>query len=192
METAAAFDLTTGKWTEIAAPKLPRVFPNLVAIGGKLVLAGGFAKVDGHFTPAASMEIYDPATNAWETVPGEFGLKGKQLLEYQGRLLVFGIDPEKEGVAQFGLLDLTPESTYVPASPASAARDANNESATEMLTRLLKLDKNKDGKLTKEEVGERYQPIIDKADTNGDGVATKEEIEEYVKKATPPPMPRSR
>lgn len=192
VESAAVFDLTTGKWEGMVAPKLPRVFPNLVAVAGKLVLAGGFAKVDGHFSPGASMEIYDPATNAWETVPGEFGLKGRQLLEYQGRLMFFGIDAEKEGIAQFGLLDLTPESTYVAASPAFAARDTASESATELLTRLLKLDKNKDGQLTKDEVGERFQPIIEKADTNADGVATKEEIEAYVKKAGPSPMTRPR
>lgn len=187
VETAAAFDLTTGKWEDMAAPKLARVFPNLVPLQGKLVLAGGFAKVDGHFTPANSMELYDPSTNAWETVPGEFGLKGKQVLEFQNRLLLFGTDSEKDGLAHFGLLDLTPESTYVAPPPALAAQ-TSNETATEMLTRLLNLDKNKDGKLSKDEVGERFQPIIEKADSNGDGVATKEEIEAYVKKAAPPPM----
>lgn len=188
VESAATFDLKTSKWSDIASPKTARVFPNLVALNGKLVLAGGFAKVDGHFAPATTAEIYDPLTNAWEPLPGDFPLKGKQLLEYNGRLLFYGIDQDKEGVANFALLDLTPESTLVSAAPATGNAEA--DSTSELLAQLLKLDKNKDGKLAKDEVGTRFQTIVEKADIDKDGMATKEEIEAYVKKSRPTPMGR--
>jgi N-acetylneuraminic acid mutarotase len=186
--TAAAFDLKEGKWADIASPGVARVFPNLVAVAGKLYLAGGFARVDGHFAPATEVEIYDPATNAWQAMPGELPLKGKQLLEYQGRLLFFGVDEGKEGVANFALLDLTPDSKFVSTGPTFArGGDSSSEDAAEMVNRLLKLDANKDGKVAADEVSGRFAPIIAKADANQDGVATKEEIEAYVKASMPAP-----
>ncbi|QDU27953.1 N-acetylneuraminate epimerase precursor [Anatilimnocola aggregata] len=179
---AAVFDLQESKWADIASPKIARVFPNLIVVAGKLYLAGGFTKVDGHFMAVTEVEIYDPAANAWETMKGELPLKGKQLIEYQGRLLFFGVDEEKEGIAHFALLDLSPESTFV-ASPLNFG-GGEGESTAELLTRLLKLDKNKDGKITKDEVGPRFLPIIEKVDADKDGVATKEEVEAYIRKQT--------
>lgn len=193
VETAAVFDLKTSKWTDISSPKTARVFPNLVALDGKLYLAGGFAKVDGHFAPATSVEIYDPSTNTWEPLPAELPLRARQLMEYNGRLLFYGVDQDKPGVAHFALLDLTPESTALVSSGISNFGGADGEGVGETLARLLKLDKNKDGKITKDEVGERFLPIIEKADNNGDGEVTKEELEAYVKKSQSTPMgPRSR
>ncbi|WP_254509091.1 Kelch repeat-containing protein [Anatilimnocola floriformis] len=186
--TAAAFDLKTSQWTDIASPKTARVFPNLVALNGKLYLAGGFAKVDGHFAPATTVEVYDPSTNAWEPLQSNLPLQGKQVMEYNGRLLFYGLDQEKSGLAHFALLDLTPESTVVSALQNFGGTDG--EGVGDLLARLLKLDKNKDGKVTKDEVGPRFLPIIEKADANQDGVATKEEIEEYVKKSQPAPAGR--
>ncbi|WP_425618967.1 kelch repeat-containing protein [Anatilimnocola sp. NA78] len=188
VDNAAVFDLKEEKWANIASPAISRVFPNLIAVAGKLYLAGGFAKVDGHFMEVAEVEIYDPASNKWETMPGSLPAKGKQLLEYQGRLLFFGVDEQKEGVANFALLDLSPESTFI-AAPVNRGGDAS-ESSGELLTRLLKLDKNKDGKIAKEEVGPRFLPLIEKIDADNDGIATKEEVEAYVKKQTPAEAPR--
>src|SRR2546423_11058023 len=46
-----------------------------------------------------------------------------------------------------------------------------------IVTRLMAFDKNKDGKLTREEVtDERLLRMFDRADTNKDGVVTKEEL----------------
>jgi hypothetical protein len=41
---------------------------------------------------------------------------------------------------------------------------------------LAALDKNKDGKLERDEVGDAQKPVFDKLDTNGDGVVTDEEF----------------
>jgi len=42
--------------------------------------------------------------------------------------------------------------------------------------RLLEMDRNKDGKLSKDEVPERMQPLFARADSDKDGVITKEEL----------------
>jgi hypothetical protein len=46
----------------------------------------------------------------------------------------------------------------------------------DMIERLLSYDKNKDGKITKDELPERMQGLIARGDTNKDGALDKEEI----------------
>ena len=55
--------------------------------------------------------------------------------------------------------------------------------ASSLVERMMKFDKDKDGKLTKEEVtDERLLRLFEQADTNKDGVVTKEELEALAKK----------
>jgi hypothetical protein len=49
-------------------------------------------------------------------------------------------------------------------------------SVDEIVERILSFDKNKDGKVSKEELPERMQDLITKGDTNKDGALDKEEI----------------
>lgn len=49
-------------------------------------------------------------------------------------------------------------------------------SADEIVERIMSFDKNKDGKVTKDELPERMQDLITKGDTNKDGALDKEEI----------------
>ncbi|HEX3152650.1 MAG TPA: hypothetical protein VHR66_31550 [Gemmataceae bacterium] len=50
--------------------------------------------------------------------------------------------------------------------------------AGDIVTRMMAFDKNKDGKLTRDEItDERLLRLFDRADTNKDGVVTKEELE---------------
>jgi hypothetical protein len=49
--------------------------------------------------------------------------------------------------------------------------------AEEIVERLMAFDKNKDGKVTKDELPERMQDLIAKGDTNKDGALDKAEIE---------------
>src|SRR6266545_4518015 len=54
------------------------------------------------------------------------------------------------------------------------AKDAGSSS---LVTRMMAFDKNKDGKLTRDEVtDERLLRLFDRADANKDGVVTKEEL----------------
>lgn len=46
----------------------------------------------------------------------------------------------------------------------------------DMLARVLSFDKNKDGKLTKDEIPERMQGMLTRGDTNDDGALDKEEL----------------
>jgi hypothetical protein len=55
--------------------------------------------------------------------------------------------------------------------------DSKAGGADAFVARMMAFDKNKDGKLTKDEVtDERLHPLFDRADTNKDGVVTKEEL----------------
>ena len=51
-------------------------------------------------------------------------------------------------------------------------------------------DKNKDKKLTADELPERMKAMIGRADADKDGSITEEELEKLVEKETPPPASR--
>lgn len=55
---------------------------------------------------------------------------------------------------------------------------------TAMVDRFMQFDKNKDGKLSKDELSERMQGIITRADKNDDGVATREELQAMASQGT--------
>jgi hypothetical protein len=57
------------------------------------------------------------------------------------------------------------------------AKDKKDYSSSSIVKRMMAFDKNKDGKLTKDEVtDERLHRLFDRADKNKDGVVTKEEL----------------
>lgn len=177
VETAEAFDFATEKWGKIASPTVPRVFPSLAQSGGKLYVCGGFTQVDGHFQPAKTIEMYDPATDAWRTVFTDLALdpSAATMIEFQDRLLFFGVDRERDGVARFALVDPNPTTAGFGAPPVQI--EERSALTADLLARLLRLDKDKDGKLTPDEVGARFLPIIKRADRNQDGAASREELE---------------
>jgi Spy/CpxP family protein refolding chaperone len=55
-------------------------------------------------------------------------------------------------------------------------RGGRGLTADQIVERLLSFDKNKDGKLTKDELPERMQDLVAKGDTNKDGALDKDEI----------------
>jgi len=56
-----AYDLTTGAWTACAPLGAARTGASVVAVGGKIVVAGGWSGA-GHLRSA---EVYDPSADAW-------------------------------------------------------------------------------------------------------------------------------
>jgi hypothetical protein len=76
------------------------------------------------------------------------------------------------------------------AAPAWAQRQGGGDrpaaaqgGADGFVSRLMKFDKNKDGKLTKDEVtDERLQALFDRADANHDGVVTADELKALYEK----------
>jgi hypothetical protein len=60
----------------------------------------------------------------------------------------------------------------------------------QIVERLMSFDKNKDGKLTKDELPERMQDLIAKGDTNKDGALDKDEIKALAAKLQQEGLPR--
>ncbi len=71
-----------------------------------------------------------------------------------------------------------------PPKPARAGgAKADSHAVDAIVARLMAFDKNKDGKLTRDEVSdERLLRLFDRADANKDGVVTKEELSTFATK----------
>jgi hypothetical protein len=61
----------------------------------------------------------------------------------------------------------------------------------DIVERLMSFDKNKDGKLTKDELPERIQDLIAKGDTNKDGALDREEVKKLAAEQARAPAPRA-
>src|SRR3982074_1560592 len=62
-------------------------------------------------------------------------------------------------------------------APAQAPPNPGGAGGSPLVARMMAFDKNKDGKLTRDEItDERLLRLFDQADTNKDGVVTKEEL----------------
>ncbi|MCE9606009.1 MAG: hypothetical protein K8U03_14025 [Planctomycetia bacterium] len=111
------FDMKTQTWSNAASPNVPRWFNSLASAGGKLYLSGGLSGFSNEAKTVPSLEVYDPKTDKWTTLLENqpAGCANTQLFEYQGRLLYYGLDPEKDGVATFALFDPTPLSEEISA-----------------------------------------------------------------------------
>src|SRR5260370_15037484 len=62
-------------------------------------------------------------------------------------------------------------------SAPDAGKEKSKDGNSSIVTGMMAFDKNKDGKLTKDEVTDvRLHRLFDRADANKDGVVTKEEL----------------
>jgi N-acetylneuraminic acid mutarotase len=101
------FDFDSGAWSTIPAPRQTRLFATLAALDDKLYLAGGFIKPsDAPVGPADSIEVFDPATQAWSTVLESSPVPANDLHMFpvQGRLLLYSTDPGGSRQARFALV----------------------------------------------------------------------------------------
>ncbi len=69
-----------------------------------------------------------------------------------------------------------PAPTAGRGGPGGRLRGGRGLSVDQIVERIMSFDKNGDGKVTKEELPERMQHLIEKGDTNKDGALDKEEI----------------
>ncbi|MEM7475471.1 MAG: kelch repeat-containing protein [Planctomycetota bacterium] len=184
-DTVDVFDFDTRSWSSIAAPEVPRVFPSLVATSDKLYLFGGFTNTTGHFSPATTLEAYDFEQESWTTIASDSfeATPSMKMLEFNGRLLFYGIDEEFDGQANFVLFD--PEPSTVPGTVApmsfGGSRRSRAGEAEETAKMMIRKDVNKDGKLSKEELGSRMAGLVDAGDSDGDGLLSKQETIQVLK-----------
>ena len=81
--------------------------------------------------------------------------------------------------------------TSILAQPPGGPRGGRNGpgvSTEDLIQRILRYDKNKDGKVTKDELPDRMQHLLEMGDTNKDGALDKDEIKalaERLNKDTP-------
>ncbi|MEM1424032.1 MAG: kelch repeat-containing protein [Planctomycetota bacterium] len=91
VEACDVYDFASKTFSEITPPAKPRLSPSVVALGGKLYIAGGSSpKAEGGFEPNPSIEVYDPATGSWSTVMDEIPISPRhmRMLPDRGRLLL--------------------------------------------------------------------------------------------------------
>lgn len=135
--------------------------------------------------------------NSVPAQPPEFGRGGGRMrvlpviaaIDENGDGIISAAEMEKAGVAlkkldknkdgQLTEDELRPE---FGGGPGGRDHEEHEEeprgtSTESVVTRLLALDKNGDGKLDGSELAGRFQSILAKADTNKDGFATKAELE---------------
>src|SRR5438309_493400 len=61
--------------------------------------------------------------------------------------------------------------------PQAAPKKADSSAVDSIVNRMMAFDKNKDGKLSRDEITDpRLLRLFDRADTNKDGVVTREEL----------------
>lgn len=94
------YDFATKSWSTIPAPQRTRLSPQVVAVGGKLYLAGGVSKRGGdELTPDPSIEVFDPKTGRWSVLIDELPVvtNHMRMLAYRDRLLIYSAhSPEDE------------------------------------------------------------------------------------------------
>lgn len=95
--TCDVYDFASSSWSQINCPKV-RISPQLVALDGKLYLAGGSsAGPGGELAPDRSVEVFDPQTNSWSTLIAELPIEARHLsmLPYADGLLLYSAHDEQ-------------------------------------------------------------------------------------------------
>ncbi len=105
LDKCDVFEFASKQWSEIPCPAT-RISPQLVALDGKLYLAGGSsAGPGGQLAPNPSLEVFDPATNTWSTLLATLPIEPRHLsmLPFAGGLLLYSAHDE-QGRAHFAIV----------------------------------------------------------------------------------------
>jgi N-acetylneuraminic acid mutarotase len=93
-------------WSEIPCPQ-PRVSPQLVALGGKLYLAGGSSPGPQGLVENGALEVFDPETQQWSTLLENLPFTPRNLSMFAfGDNLLFYSAHNEEGVVHVTVLRL--------------------------------------------------------------------------------------
>jgi hypothetical protein len=98
------FTFETRAFTEIPCPT-PRISPQLVALGGKLYLAGGSTPGEHGLVDNPALEVFDPQTQTWTTLIETLPIPPRNLsmLVLDGRLALYSAH-NPEGVVRVALI----------------------------------------------------------------------------------------
>lgn len=126
-DRAEALDVRTGQWSRIADAPSARNSAAGAVIGGKIYVVGGrqmVAQADGRSRPVnvATLEVYDPARDRWETrSPMPLAQGGLAATAHDGKLYVFGGEqfvPQAKVFAESWVYDPASDRwTALPAMP---------------------------------------------------------------------------
>lgn len=108
VEECDVFDFNSGKWETIPAPSQPRISPELVALNGKLYLAGGSSPTAGKsFQPNFSIEVYDPENRRWSILTDTLPVSPRHIhmLALRDRLLIYSANHEKAEAMNLLIVD---------------------------------------------------------------------------------------
>ncbi len=108
VEECDVFDFKTAAWDVIPSPSRPRISPELVALHGRLYLAGGSSPGDaGDIEPNASVEVYDPSTQKWSVLIDELPIlpKHMRMAAFGNRLLIHSTHDERDHAITILLID---------------------------------------------------------------------------------------
>jgi serine/threonine-protein kinase PknK len=64
-----AYDPAADRWVQLRSMTAPRSHVASCALGGRLVVAGGWTKNGSDVSTSAAAEMYDPASDTWESLP---------------------------------------------------------------------------------------------------------------------------
>jgi len=124
VERCDVFDFDTRAWSTIASPSVVRINPELVALGGRLFLAGGSSeRADGEGLEAdPTLEMYDPRTDTWTTVMERIPVSGRhmRMMAYRGQLLLYSVHNEEVDAANIALIDVSGALDGAPEGEAAA------------------------------------------------------------------------
>lgn len=108
VETCDVFDFKTKTWSTIGSPSAPRISPEVVALNGKLYMAGGTSpKGEGEFEANTTLEVYDPATQKWSVVMETLPIPTRQMRMFalRDRLLLYSAQTEGTNAVRLAIID---------------------------------------------------------------------------------------
>jgi hypothetical protein len=179
------FDTKSRTWRKAARPSTLRLFPQVASHNGRLFLFGGYTYLDGQLQPELSLEVYDKQQDLWTTLSEslpKFSADTK-LLSLQGRLLFVGAHTASQAKTRLLIYDPGLPEQPVTVSPMSMAGfvSRNVETPEQSAKSIMRKDTNKDGIVSKAEIGQRMTRFFDSADQDRDGFLTEEEVLSAIK-----------
>ena len=124
--SAECYNPLTDQWAEISSMSDVRRSAAAVAVGGKILVVGGFGNMSVH-TVESSCEIFDPTVNQWSLVPSLSIPRARSGIVGVGdTVYLFGGENEKESQSDVQCFDLNTskwnEISNIPSYPFTGIR----------------------------------------------------------------------